>query len=73
MQIAKVFKDGRSQAICLPNEFHVEADNVYLTKTPEGFLVMTRNPWDVFCEGVNELSDAFMSGGRLQPPVQERT
>jgi antitoxin VapB len=29
---AKVFMNGRSQAICLPKEFRVEGDEVYITK-----------------------------------------
>ena len=44
MHVAKVFKNGRSQAIRLPKEFRVDADEVYLKKTPEGFVVMTRSP-----------------------------
>lgn len=72
MQTAKVFKKGRSQAIRLPKDFRVDADEVYLKKTPEGFLVMTRDPSEIFFEGVSELSDDFMSGGRSQPPAQTR-
>lgn len=72
MQTAKVFQNGRSQAIRLPKEFRVDANEVYLKKTPEGFLVMTRDPWEIFFEGVRELSDDFMAGGRSQPPVQVR-
>jgi hypothetical protein len=40
---------------------------VYLKKTPEGFLVMLRDPWEIFFEDVKELSDDFMAGGRRQP------
>ena len=72
MQTAKVFKNGRSQAIRLPKEFRVDADEVYLKKTPEGFLVITRDPWEIFLEGVKELSDDFMVRGRQQPPPQSR-
>lgn len=72
MQTAKVFQNGRSQAIRLPKEFRVEGDEVYLKKTAEGFLVITRDPWDLFFEGVRELSDDFMAGGRRQPPPQKR-
>ena len=73
MGIAKVFKTGRSQAIRLPKEFRVEADEVYLKRTPEGFLVIVRDPWEVFFEGVKELSDDFMASGRAQPPLENRT
>jgi antitoxin VapB len=72
MQTAKVFQNGRSQAIRLPKEFRVDSDEVYIKKTPEGFLVIARDPWEIFFEGVAELSDDFMAGGRRQPEVQER-
>jgi len=72
VQTAKVFKTGRSQAIRLPKEFRVETAEVYLKKTPEGFLVIPRDPWEVFYEGVEELSADFMAGGRCQPAVQSR-
>ncbi len=69
---AKVFQTGRSQAIRLPKEFRVDTDEVYLKKTPEGFLVMARDPWEVFHEGCEKLPDDFMASGRRQPPQQER-
>ncbi len=72
MQIAKVFQNGRSQAIRLPKEFRVDTAEVYLKKTAEGFLVIARDPWEVFFEGVKELSADFMAGGRQQPHSQER-
>ena len=72
MHTAKVFQNGRSQAIRLPKEFRVEAAEVHLKKTPEGFLVIARDPWSIFFEGVAELSDNFMVGGRRQPEPQPR-
>jgi antitoxin VapB len=72
MHVAKVFQNGRSQAIRLPKEFRVEAEEVYLKRAPEGFLVIARDPWELFFEGVKELSDDFMSGGRDQLPPQTR-
>ena len=72
MHTAKVFQNGRSQAIRLPKDFRVETDEVYLKKTPEGFLVIPRDPWEVFLEGVQELSAGFMAAGRHQPEPQQR-
>ena len=69
---AKVFKTGRSQAIRLPKEFRVDADEVYLKKVPEGFVVIARDPWEVFHEAAEKLSDNFMASGRRQPPPQHR-
>lgn len=72
MTIARVFQSGRSQAIRLPKEFRVDVDQVYLKKTPDGFLVIARDPWELFYEGVEELSEDFMANGRMQPAQQER-
>jgi antitoxin VapB len=72
MAVAKVFRTGRSQAIRLPKEFRVEASEVRLKRTAEGFLVITKDPWDVFFEGVEQLSDQFMSGKRVQPSLESR-
>jgi antitoxin VapB len=72
MVVAKVFRNGRSQAIRLPREFRVDTNEVYLKRTREGFLVIPRDPWELFFEGVEELSDGFMRGGRVQPEVEQR-
>ena len=72
MTVAKVFQTGRSQAIRLPKEFRVNVDQVYLQRTAEGFLVIPRNPWELFFEGVQALSDDFFSEGRKQPELERR-
>ena len=72
MAVAKVFRTGRSQAIRLPKEFRVETDTVYLKRTSEGFLVITRDPWEIFFEGVQKLSDDFLSRERVQPERESR-
>jgi antitoxin VapB len=71
MTTAKVFKNGRSQAIRLPKEFRVKSSEVYLKKVDEGFVVMEKDPWEVCREACQELSDDFMKK-RIQPPQQER-
>jgi antitoxin VapB len=72
MEVAKVFQNGGSQAIRLPKEFRVDVDEVYLKRTGAGFLVIPRDPWELFFEGVEELSDDFMRAGRKQPEVERR-
>ena len=72
MAVARVFRTGRSQAIRLPKEFRVEADTVHLKRTDEGFLVITKDPWEVFFEGVEQLSDKFLAGQCVQPPLESR-
>lgn len=70
---AKVVSDEFGQAILLPQGFLVDTDEVYLKKTPEGFEVILRDPWELFYEGAEGLSDGFMADGRQQPPPQTRT
>jgi antitoxin VapB len=72
MAVAKVFRTGRSQAIRLPKEFRVDSDTVHLKRTAEGFLVITKDPWEIFFEGVDQLSDKFLAGERVQPPLESR-
>jgi antitoxin VapB len=72
MQTAKVFRNGRSQAIRLPKEFRVDTAEVYLKKTSDGFLVIPRDPWEIFFEGIEELSADFMARGRQQPRLDKR-
>ena len=72
MKSAKVFRNGRSQAIRLPKEFRVDGSEVYLKKTSEGFLVISRDPWEIFLEGVAELPSDFIAAGRQQARAQKR-
>lgn len=54
---AKVFKNGRSQAIRLPKEFRVSTAEVRLTRVPGGFLVSEANPWDTFEDACRKLPE----------------
>lgn len=71
MTAAKIFMNGRSQAIRLPKKFRVHTDEVFLKKTSAGFTVVERDPWEMFEEGCRELSGDFMAG-RIQPPLEKR-
>ena len=71
MPTAKVFMNGRSQAIRLPKDFRVNGSEVHLERVPRGILIVERDPWDVCREACQELPDDFMME-RHQPPSQER-
>ncbi len=71
MTTAKVFKNGRSQAIRLPKKFRVKSSEVYLKRVPEGFVVLERDPWDICVEACQDLSDEFMKK-RVQPLQKRR-
>ena len=71
MKTAKLFQNGRSQAVRLPREFRFEGKEVYIKKTPLGVLLTEKDPWELFEEGLSELADDFMEE-RNQPDLQER-
>ena len=72
--IAKLFRNGRSQAVRLPREFRFEGDRVKLRRAGTGVLVepMFTNISDWFAELDRFASDPFMPEGRRQPPTPER-
>ncbi|MFH0977206.1 MAG: type II toxin-antitoxin system VapB family antitoxin [Spirochaetota bacterium] len=73
MQIAKLFQNGRSQAVRLPKEFKFNGDEVYIQKHGEAvILIPHKKAWKVFLEGLNGFSDDFMEKGRDQGKDQER-
>jgi antitoxin VapB len=71
MVTAKVFQSGRSQAVRVPMRYRFRTREVNILATPDGLLLTEKGPWELFREGVNELSDDFMRE-RVQPPIEKR-
>jgi virulence-associated protein VagC len=67
MAIAKVFRTGRSQAIRLPKEFRVDVDKVHLKRTAEAFLVITKEPWEVFSRVSNSSPTTSSAASAFSP------
>lgn len=63
--IAKVFTSGNSQAIRLPKEFRLDADEVFIYRSGDNLILTPRmHSWDGFIEGLSGFSDDFaMIGG----------
>jgi len=73
MQTAKLFQNGRSQAVRLPKEFQFKGDDVFIQKHGDAVLLIPHEKaWEVFLEGLNEFSDDFMNSDRNQGQDQER-
>jgi antitoxin VapB len=73
MQTARLFVNGRSQAVRLPKEFQFRGENVYIQKVGEAvILVPFDKEWEIFMHGINSFSDDFMSEGRFQGKEQKR-
>ena len=73
MQTARLFANGRSQAVRLPKEYQFAGDNVYIQKVGDAVILFpVDKEWEVFLHGLNSFSDDFMSEGRSQEANQER-
>ena len=73
MQTARLFVNGRSQAVRLPKEYQFKGESVYAKKIGEAvILVPFDKDWEVFLHGLNSFSDDFMAEGRSQGKDQER-
>jgi len=73
MQTARLFANGRSQAVRLPKECQFAGDNVYIQKVGDAVILFpVDKEWEVFLHGLNSFSDDFMSEGRSQEANQER-
>lgn len=72
--IAKLFRNGRSQAVRLPREFRFEGDEVRIRRVAQGVLLEPLQP-DVrqwFAEMDRFNSEPFMAEGRNQPLTPSR-
>jgi antitoxin VapB len=73
MQTAKLFQNGRSQAVRLPKEYQFSGDDVFIQKHGNAVLLIPHGKaWEVFMEGLNGFSDDFMIDGRNQGEPQVR-
>ncbi len=73
MQTAKLFINGRSQAVRLPKEYKFSGNEVIIQKVGEAVILLPHNKsWEVFLHGLNGFSDDFMSDGRAEDINQNR-
>ncbi len=67
MMTAKLFKNGRSQAVRLPKECRFNADEVAINKVGDIVILMPKeNKWSGFLNSLDLFSDDFMADGREQ-------
>jgi antitoxin VapB len=73
MQTAKLFQNGRSQAVRLPKEYQFAGEEVLIQKHGAAVLLFPHEKaWEVFMEGLNSFSTDFMRDGRDQGEDQKR-
>ena len=73
-RIAKLFRNGRSQAVRLPAEFRFEGTEVYVRRTPTGDVILSNRPesWESFFELAKDIPEEFMAHRGDQPAQKRR-
>ncbi len=62
MRTAKLFRNGRSQAVRLPQAFRFEGEEVFIKKVGGMVLLIPKNdPWREWAESLHEFTEDFMA------------
>ena len=73
MMTAKLFENGRSQAVRLPKECRFSGDEVSVSKVGDAVILLPKtNRWSGFLTSLDMFTADFMPNGREQPDAQER-
>ena len=73
METAKVFENGRSQAVRLPKKFRFDVDEVIVQKLGDAVLLAPKESvWKVFMDGLEGFTSDIFDGGRDQGVQKER-
>lgn len=71
-QVAKIFMNGRSQAVRLPKEFRFDTDEVYITRQGSNVIITEKKPtWDEFFDAKPAFADDFLAD-RIDSLPQDR-
>jgi len=72
MQTAKLFINGRSQAVRLPKEFRFSGNDVFIKKIGNMVVLLPKDdPWSSLVKSLDEFTDDFMNS-RNQPEQNSR-
>ena len=72
--IAKVFRNGRSQAIRIPKEYRVDSDEVYIEKVGDSLVIRPKkkDKWENFFDKLRDVDTKDFMKNRKQLPIQDR-
>ena len=69
---AKIFKNGRSQAIRLPKEYRFKDNEVYINKVDDIVVIIPKEKkLETLSKSLDKFTDDFMNS-RNQPKIQNR-
>ena len=74
METAKLFANGRSQAVRLPKAYRFEGNEVYIKKIAEGVLLIPKNRsiWDTWTQNLMKYEEPFVEERNQPKTSQER-
>ena len=73
MDTAKIFENGRSQAVRLPQKYRFNADEVVIQRLGDAVLLVPKESlWNTFMAGVNSFTEDIFENGRDQGGQEER-
>ncbi|POP44651.1 AbrB/MazE/SpoVT family DNA-binding domain-containing protein [Superficieibacter electus] len=78
-RIARLFKNGRNQAVRLPVEFEFDTDKVYIRRDEEGNVILSKKPskpdnWDHVFGLIKKarIPDTFLDEDERNQDITER-
>ena len=73
METAKLFENGKSQAVRLPKKCRFEGSEVFVRKVGSAVILFPKQQsWEIFLNGLNSFTDDIYSDGRAQEVVRVR-
>ena len=73
MDTARLFVNGRSQAVRLPKQYAFSGKEVYIKKISGVVMLIPKDdPWKPFFDSLSKFTDDFMGTGRSQETSQKR-
>jgi antitoxin VapB len=72
METAKLFQNGKSQAVRLPKKYRFPGDKVLIKRMGNAVLLLPyEHSWELLFDSLEQFSADFM-GDREQPELQQR-
>lgn len=72
MQTAKIFTNGKSQAVRLPKEFRFSGSEVYIRRIGNAVVLLpAKDSWEMLQKSLSNFTDDFLAQ-RNQPRAQQR-
>ena len=73
METAKIFENGRSQAVRLPKKFRFNTDEVVVQQLGAAVLLVPKDAlWQTFMDGLDSFTDDIFEDGRDQGDLKVR-